>query len=307
LPPPFEPTAVTSEPVVTGPNTAVLGGEATHEGHAEVLERGVCWSKSPLPDFHDNCVAMGSGLGSFAQEIDGFEPGVKYYVRAYAASDIGTGWGQDKAFSTNEDETPKVSTTAPYNETDVSALSGGHVTHEGSSPVTRRGVCWSTAPGPTINDSRTEDGSGLGQFHSFVTGLEPLTEYYLRAYASNSAGTSYGEEYKFKTVHPTYPKVSTVGALEVYDDSALMQGEVVLTGDATADERGFCWSETPKPTIAENVVLEGGSGAGLYQAILSGLRPERLYYARAFARNQYGVFYGHIIYFKTNFSKYPAR
>jgi hypothetical protein len=307
LPPPFVPTAVTADPEPTGPTTAILGGEATHEGHAEVLERGVCWSTSPLPDFHDNCRVMGAGLGSFAQEIEGFEPGVKYHVRAYAASDIGTGWGQEKVFATSQDDPPNVTTTAPYSETDVSALSGGHVTNQGSSPVSARGVCWSSSPIPTVADARTEDGSGLGQFHSFLTGLEPLTEYYVRAYATNGAGTSYGKEYKFKTVHPTYPKVHTVGALEVFDDSALVQGEIILTGDATADERGFCWSETPQPTIADNAVLEGGSGAGLYQAMLGGLRPEKLYYARAFAKNPYGVFYGHIIYFKTRFSKYPAR
>jgi hypothetical protein len=309
LPPPFIPEAVTADPAPTGSTTAVLGGEVTREGHAPVLDRGVCWATQPLPDFHDNCRSMGSGLGSFSREIDGFTPGVIYYVRAYGESDIGTGWGQDKAFSTNDPahDLPTVTTTAPYGETDVSALSGGYVTHGGDTPVTACGVCWSTSPGPTVNDSHTADGSGLGQFHSAITGLDPLTEYYVRAYAVNSAGTGYGAEYKFTTVHPTYPSVGTVGIVEIYDDSALVSGEVVLTGDATADERGFCWSQTPQPLVSDNTALAEGSGAGMFQVMLTGLRPETVYYARAYAKNPYGVFYGHIIHFKTMFSKYPAR
>ncbi len=305
--PPADPTAETSDPEVTGPTTAILGGAATSQGDAPVLERGVCWSTQPLPDFHDNCRSMGSGLGAFSKELDGFTPGVTYYVRAYAASDIGTGFGEDKAFTAGDFALPQVTTTAPYAETDVSAISGGYVTHGGDTPVTARGVCWSTSPGPTVDGSHTADGSGLGRFHSAITGLEPLTEYYVRAYATNSAGTGYGQEYTFTTVHPTYPNVSTVGTLAVYDVGALMAGEVVLTGDATAEERGFCWSQTPQPLITDNTALDDGSGAGDFQVLITGLRPETVYYARAYAKNPYGVFYGHIIHFKTRFSKYPAR
>ncbi len=307
LPPPYNPAAITSDPVTTGPDTAILGGAATDQGHAEVLERGVVWSTKPLPDFHDNVVPMGSGLGAFSREVDGFTPGVSYYVRAYASSDIGTGWGQDKVFATSDTAPPTVTTTAPYNETDVAALSGGNVTNEGGDPVTARGVCWSTQPNPSVSDASTMDGQGLGQFHSAITGLDPLTDYWVRAYATNSGGTSYGQQYQFKTVHPVYPSVHTVGTVEVYDDSALLQGEVVLTGDATADERGFCWSTTPQPMVSDDFSLAQGSGAGQFDVMLDGLQPEALYYARAFARNQYGVFYGHIIYFQTKFSKYPCR
>jgi hypothetical protein len=307
LPPPFIPTALTDDPEPIGPNSAILGGDATHEGHAPVLERGVCWGTKPLPGFHDECAAMGSGLGRFSQEIDSFEPGVTYYARAYAASDLGTGWGADKAFSTSQDDTPKVTTAAPYNETDISALSGGNVTHGGLTPVTARGVCWSIAPRPTTRDARTNDGKGTGSFHSLMSGLEPLTEYYVRAYATNSGGTGYGEEYMFKTAHPIYPKVGTVGTIQVFGASALLEGEIVLTGDATADERGFCWSTSPQPLIDGSHAAAKGSGAGMFQVMLEGLKPETLYYARAYAKNQYGVFYGNIIHFKTDLCSYPCR
>ncbi|MDF0718255.1 fibronectin type III domain-containing protein [Muricauda sp. 334s03] len=78
------------------------------------------------------------------------------------------------------------------------ANAGGKIVSS-DSPITNRGVCWSTGPNPTINDSKTEDGTGIGEFLSDMTGLEPNTRYYFRAYATNSAGTSYGGEIDFFT------------------------------------------------------------------------------------------------------------
>lgn len=80
-----------------------------------------------------------------------------------------------------------------------SALTGGNVTSQGSSQVTMRGVCWSTNPDPTTANSKTLDGPGMGSFTSSITGLNPGTQYYLRAYATNSDGTSYGNPLNFIT------------------------------------------------------------------------------------------------------------
>jgi len=75
----------------------------------------------------------------------------------------------------------------------------GEVIRGGSSPVTSRGVCWSTSQSPTISDNKTTDGTGIGMFESSITGLTPNTTYYARAYATNSAGTSYQDDFTFKT------------------------------------------------------------------------------------------------------------
>jgi hypothetical protein len=90
-----------------------------------------------------------------------------------------------------------VSTAPIDNITSTSAASGGNVSDDGGSPVTQRGVCWSTSPNPTTANSLTNDGSGTGNFNSNLTGLTDFTTYYLRAYAINSAGTAYGEEFSF--------------------------------------------------------------------------------------------------------------
>lgn len=87
---------------------------------------------------------------------------------------------------------PTVSTTAVAGITQTTATSGGNVTSDGGAAVTARGVCWSTSSNPTTANSKTTNGGGTGTFTSSLSGLTRGTLYYIRAYATNSAGTAYG-------------------------------------------------------------------------------------------------------------------
>ncbi|WP_340105446.1 InlB B-repeat-containing protein [Rhodohalobacter sp. 8-1] len=94
---------------------------------------------------------------------------------------------------------PTVSTSSVESINENSAQSGGNVTDDGGASVTERGVCWSLSQNPTTNDSCTSDGSGTGSFTSSLTNLSSDTQYFVRAYATNGAGTGYGEEISFTT------------------------------------------------------------------------------------------------------------
>jgi uncharacterized protein (TIGR02145 family) len=94
---------------------------------------------------------------------------------------------------------PTVTTTTVSNITQTTATSGGDVTSDGGATVTVRGVCWSTSQNPTISDNFTSDGAGIGTFTSLITDLTPNTPYYVRAYATNTVGTGYGNEVSFTT------------------------------------------------------------------------------------------------------------
>lgn len=108
-------------------------------------------------------------------------------------------------------EPPTVTTAAVTSITVDSAEGGGEVTSDGGAEVTARGVCWGTSENPTIDDSYTTDGTGTGSFSSSLTGLTPNTVYYVRAYATNSAGTAYGNEETFETLEPSITVTSPNG------------------------------------------------------------------------------------------------
>lgn len=94
---------------------------------------------------------------------------------------------------------PTVATNNVTNVTSSSANCGGYISSDGGTAVTARGVCWSTSQNPTTSNSHTSNGSGTGSFSSSITGLSSGTTYYVRAYATNSQGTSYGEQKSFTT------------------------------------------------------------------------------------------------------------
>ena len=117
---------------------------------------------------------------------------------------------------------PEVATKDVENITFTSAVCGGDVASDGGIEVTAKGVCWSTKQNPTINDNKTTDGNGIGSYNSNLSNLSDNTKYYVRAYATNEAGTAYGEEKIFTTLEeepddPEIPEDPTTGEANGYD------------------------------------------------------------------------------------------
>ena len=187
--------------------SAVAGGDVISDGGAEVTARGVCWSVNPNPTIIDNHTDNGVGTGEFMSNITELTPNTTYYVRAYATNETGTSYGEEISFATLpsvELELPEVTTLSVTEITETSAVAGGDVISDGGAEVTARGVCWSVNPNPTMDDKHTEDGTGVGQFVSNLPNLAINTTYYLRAYATNEVGTSYGEEVTFTTLEGNF-------------------------------------------------------------------------------------------------------
>ncbi len=102
--------------------------------------------------------------------------------------------------STLTDTLPTVTTKPVYDISATSAKTGGIVNSSGGSPVIARGVCWGTTENPTLEDNYLVNGTGTGTFFSNLQGLAPRVTYYVRAYATNSTGTGYGEALPFTTL-----------------------------------------------------------------------------------------------------------
>jgi hypothetical protein len=129
--------------------------------------------------------------------MEGLKEATAYFVRAYAINSAGISYGSQEYFTTNT--IPTVETAKVSDITGTSANSGGKVVFCGGASVSVRGVCWSTDENPTVAGSKTKDGKNIGTFKSAMTGLLPGTVYYVRAYATNSVGTGYGIQERFRT------------------------------------------------------------------------------------------------------------
>lgn len=181
--------------------TAVSGGSLTSDGGAPIT-LGICWNTSTNPTIANSSTAGTGTTGGFTSNLTGLAGSTTYYIRAYATNSIGTAYANEISFTTLAPVVPTLTaTTAASLIRSTAAASGGNVIDNGGATITDRGVCWSTSINPTISDSKTTDGSGLGSFISNITGLTIGITYYVRAYATNSAGTAYGSQTSFITTY----------------------------------------------------------------------------------------------------------
>lgn len=179
---------------------ATCGGAIANEGASNILSKGVCWNTSPNPTTSNNLTSDGAGNMDFTSTVTNLLPGTIYFYRAYATNGAGTGYGATYSFTTIG--LPVVTTNPLTSVTNSGVQSGGLISSDGGSPITARGVVWDTNPNPTVSlTTKTIDGTGLGNFNSIVSELTYNTSYYIRAYATNEAGTSYGAEQQFTTVN----------------------------------------------------------------------------------------------------------
>ncbi|PLX13782.1 MAG: hypothetical protein C0597_11115 [Marinilabiliales bacterium] len=182
-------------------NSATVGGEVVSEGASSVTERGIVWNLTGSPTTSDNKVIDGSvGTGSYTTSLSGLTAETTHYVKAYAINSHGTAYGAIVSFNTLS-ETPGIETSNPTNITNSTATVGGDISYEGASAITERGIVWNLTGDPTTSDNKIVEGStGTGVFTVSMSGLSASTMYYVKAYASNTNGTSYGSEVNFMTL-----------------------------------------------------------------------------------------------------------
>lgn len=201
-------------------------------------------------------------------------------------------------FGCENEEVPAITTSAISNITATSATSGGNITSEGSSTVVNRGVCWSTGTTPTIADKKTTDGAGAGSFTSNITGLDGGLIYYVRAYATNSAGTGYGMAMSFTSLGQS-PAPTISDATNITTSTAKLNGTVnanYLSTDVTF-EYGTTTSYGNNVTATQSPLT--GNTNSIVSANISGLNAGTTYHCRIKAVNSLGTTYSSDITFLT--------
>ena len=290
---------------------AVSGGQISNGSGVEIVNKGLCWSTNPdvNPDTNPDgihCEQLGSGSSNFTVEMTNLKTTTTYYVRAvleYSHHSTTTRvLGQERQFTTRDPiQLPSVTTNPVSAIRTFSAVSGGNVTSDGGAAVTSRGICWSTNQNPNSQNGTCEQsGSGIGNFSITMGSLSPSSTYFVRAYATNSEGTNFGDQVSFTTdEQASIPTVQTGSVSSVTTSSAVVSGNVTSDGGATVTDRGICVSTSQNPTTS-NSCHGGGAGTGSFSSTISSLSSSTTYYARAYAINSSGTAYGQQTTFTTD-------
>jgi starch-binding outer membrane protein SusE/F len=272
-------------------NSAIVQGFLVAQGDG-ITEKGICYDKAAGPTTAKSKTIYTGTLfkAAFPVTLTKLDYATKYYARAYAIGPAGTFYGEEMSFTTLP-VVPTLTTAAVTAITGNSATGGGEVTVLGGADITARGICWAVTENPTVAGSKTVDPNpGLGAFTGQMTGLLGNKTYYVRAYATNSAGTGYGPQVSFKT-DIDLPAVTTTDPTDITKTSAVSGGNVTYDGGGTISARGLCWSMNANPSVTDNVIA-GGTGTGSFVSNLTGLTLYTTYHVRAYATNSKGTVYG---------------
>lgn len=228
-------TAASSGIVFTALNLSAISSTSasaaasiSSDGGASITAKGVVWSTSVNPTIALSTKTNdGTGTSAFTSSLTALSNSTLYYIRAYATNANGTVYGAQESFTTLG-AVPTLSTTSATNISLTEGTTGGNITYNGGTTITRRGICWSTSSNPTINDNKLVIGSGDGSFTANLTGLMGGTTYYIRAYATNGVGTGYGAQITL-TTSDMLPGVAYMGGKIAYifqaGDAGYVAGE----------------------------------------------------------------------------------
>ena len=185
----------------------------------------------------------------------------------------------------------------------------GEITDLGLSNPTAHGFCWNTTGTPDIAGTHNDLGgtSTTGTFSSAITGLQSATTYYVRAYATNTQGTAYGD---VKTFTPAaLLAVTTQAITDISSGTATGHGTITDLGASNPTAYGICWGIYNNPDLGyySSHTDEGGtSSTGAFSSNLTGLTQNQTYYVRAYATNAQGTAYGNEVSFTATATSPPA-
>lgn len=213
-----------------------VSGEVKEDGRLNVTERGFCFSTSSTPTIQDQVVACGNGKGRFSATINTKDLKVSstYYFRPYATNSKGTAYGSSFSYTAG-DGLPSVdmhfyswSYEGISNITRTSVDLEGELFSDGGFEVTERGFCLDTNGSPSIDTEHKYIGGGeLGRYTLTINSLTPNTKYYVRAYAKNKNGISYGSMVEFRTEK----EAEDIGVVELSSIGIAVQAEDIGSGN----------------------------------------------------------------------------
>lgn len=273
--------------------SALCKGRVRNSNGGIITDCGFCYSTSSNPSIEDNPIRLGPCDGIFSFTLSDLQNGTTYHVKAFATTDLGTGYSSEDTFPTVTGLPNCGATTITHlDPTTVSARSTAYGTN--GYDVIEKGFCWSSSHhNPTINDSKVEDGFGDGVINEYLNPLQPNTIYWVRSYAKSVFGISYGQEKEF---------TSLSGLATISTASAYLSGDEVITGGNVTDaagtviiDRGVCYGSRSNPDLSaafQHTYDGSGVSTGAFTSRIPRPVSSGYLYIRAYATTRYGTAYG---------------
>ena len=265
-------------------NSITTGGEITNDGNQQILKKGVCWAAHSNPTLADSITDNTSASNFFSTDIVGLNSNTNYYIRAYATNASGTAYGNEIVVTTLKG-VATITTSAVTDIQPLTAKGGGNILNDGGSQIGERGVVYSRLPNPTTSNFKISAGDGAG---IFVVSLSPLASqetYYVRAYAINSFGISYGNEVKFNAASANtvtdvdgnvYPYIDVCGQKWTTKN---LKTTKYKNGDPISDGtvQGYNWTSPTGSYTFPNYATDGKSNDDVYGKLynLNAIRDNR--------------------------------
>lgn len=238
----------------------------------------------------------------YSVSLKSLAEGTQYFLRCRALNKINSHTSAPRAFKTMAYHKPEVKTDTVDNITVSTAVLHATLVDWGSDSIPQVGFCVATHANVSIDDScYVYSHSTIDDTVAYTITLNNLTDdvtYYVRAYAKNNKGVSYGEEIQFTTTAHKLPIVLTSNVTDISYTTATCGGNVTSEGDLIVSERGICYATVHNPTTEDNKVVSG-NGIGSFVCSLINLTNSTTYYVRAYAINAKGTAYGEELVFKT--------
>lgn len=274
--------SVDSMYVVTGNATsithtsAVCDGELLWEGLSPVTERGICWDTLPEPTLAAEHIASGYGTDTFNVTLSNLIPETDYFFRAYAINACDTVYGESVQFTSEPDPMPAIILDSITNIGSSYATCHGTLLSNGGDPNTVVGLCWDVSPNPTNTGNHIEWNGTIGAFNQIIGGIHD-TICYVRPYATNMAGTVYGNTLFF--VPDTMSTSVLVSLVHLDHNFATIRVTIVCDSTSTITNRGLCMDTLPQPDLSD-LDFSATVNANTFDTHVGNLERASTYYLR---------------------------
>jgi len=284
----------------------ILGVDATRVGLSGYLRsnsndknttRGFVWGSNLNPTTADNIWTDNSQnagqQSTFMFYITNLTANQTLHVRAYAKNAAGTVYSPDKVITTKNISTPILATTG-YSDGYTSVTLRSQVNGDGGNALIEGGFVYALTSDPSINDNKVTIAILAPEYklYCILNYLVDGTTYYVRSFARNSIGISYGPVLQFTTFIITPARIDTVKVRSVYATMAYVDSYVLANDGSLSSDNGFVYGDNPGPTVLDNkLVINYGWTGGSYGGMLTNLLPDHKYYVRSYCKNSKGASY----------------